>query len=328
MIEVASDGDAGFMVRTSHGNLHCGQVVFCVGGYHQPARSPLAEGFPAGVTQLHSSTYKNPTSMPDGGVLVVGTGQSGAQIAEDLHRAGRDVHLCVGSAPRVARFYRGRDCIAWLEDIGHYRMPIDEHPEGLSARHEPNHYMTGRDGGHDIDLRAFAREGMALHGRLREIEDGVLRFSGDLPKNLDAADATADRIKDTIDRWIDGEGIKAPVEPRYTPVWQPDGDGSAPLDLAQAGIRSVVWATGFHSDWSWVSLPWLDADGYPTHERGVGTRVPGSYVLGLPWLYTWGSGRFAGIQLDAEQVAGTVAQRARRRAAAESGSTFMSGRGW
>ncbi len=254
--------------------------------------------------------------MPDGAVLVVGTGQSGAQIAEDLHRAGRDVHLCVGSAPRAARFYRGRDCIAWLEDIGHYRMPIDDHPEGLSARHEPSHYMTGRDGGRDIDLRTFACEGMVLHGRLREVQDGVLRFSADLPENLDAADATADRIKDTIDRWIDAQGIEAPGEPRYTPVWQPHGNGSAPLDLTSAGIRSVVWATGFASDWSWVSLPWLDAAGYPTHGRGVGSRVPGTYLLGLPWLYTWGSGRFAGIQIDAEHVAEAIAQQARRRAAA------------
>jgi len=314
--EVASDGDAGFVVRTSHGDLHAGQVVFCVGGYHRPTRSPLADGLPAGVTQLHSCTYRNPTSVPDGGVLVVGTGQSGAQIAEDLHVAGREVHLCVGSAPRVARRYRGRDCVAWLEDIGHYRMAIDDHPEGFSARREPNHYVTGRDGGHDIDLRAFAREGMTLHGRLSEIEDGVLRFSGDLVQNLDAADATAERIKDTIDRWIEAKGIAAPAEPRYTPVWQPDGDGSAPLSLAQAGVRSVVWATGFASDWSWVSLPWLDADGYPTHERGVGSRVPGTYVLGLPWLYTWGSGRFAGIQRDVEHVTDAVAQRARRRAAA------------
>jgi putative flavoprotein involved in K+ transport len=313
--EVLGADGGGFLVRTSLGELHCDQVVLAVGGYHRPRPPALAAELPATVTQLHSSTYRNPTSVPDGGVLVVGTGQSGAQIAEDLHLAGREVHLCVGSAPRVARFYRGRDCIAWLEDIGHYRMPIDAHPEGLAARQEPNHYMTGRDGGHDIDLRAFAAQGMQLHGRLSSVSDGVLGFSDDLPANLDAADATMDRIKDTIDRWIAAQGIAAPQEPRYTPVWQPSQDGSTPLDLAAAGVNSVVWATGFRSDWSWVKLPLLDQRGYPTHERGVCSRVPGVYVLGLPWLYTWGSGRFGGVALDAEHVAAAVADRARLPAA-------------
>jgi putative flavoprotein involved in K+ transport len=199
--------------------------------------------------------------------------------------------------------------VAWLEDIGHYRMPVDEHPEGLSARREPNHYVTGRGGGHDIDLRAFARDGMLLHGRLTAAQDGVLRFSDDLRQNLDAADATAERIKDTIDRHIAAGGIDAPAQARYVPVWEPPAevDGSAPLDLAAAGISTVVWATGFRSDWSWLKLPLLGEDGYPTHQRGASTRVSGLYLLGLPWLYTWGSGRFAGIDHDAAHVADAIA---------------------
>jgi putative flavoprotein involved in K+ transport len=305
---IRPEGD-GFLVETSHGELTAGQVALCIGGYHRPRLPALAGALDPRITQLHSSTYRNPESLPDGAVLVVGSGQSGAQIAEDLLIAGRDVHLAVGSAPRVARFYRGRDCIAWLEDIGHYRMPIEEHPEGLSARHEPNHYMTGRDGGHDIDLRAFALRGMTLHGRLADASDGRLGFAGDLPKNLDAADATMERIKDTIDGYIEREGIDAPTEERYVPVWQPEADGSEPLDLAASSVRSIVWATGFLSDWSFVDAPFLDPDGYPTHERGVCSRVPGLYVLGLPWLHTWGSGRFAAISPDAEHVASAVADR-------------------
>jgi putative flavoprotein involved in K+ transport len=306
--DVSADGD-GFRVTTSRGTLTADRVVLAVGGYHVPSLPRIAERLPPAITQLHSSTYKNPSSLPDGGILVVGSGQSGAQIAEDLLLAGRDVHLCVGSAPRVARFYRGRDCVAWLEDMGHYRMPIDEHPQGLAARREPNHYVTGRDGGRDIDLRRHAAAGMSLHGRLLACDGGSLSFADDLPKNLDAADATAERIKDLIDRWIAKEGIEAPLEARYTPVWHPPEGSSETLEMADAGIRTVIWSTGFRSNWSWVKLPAFDGAGYPTHHRGV-TSVDGLYVLGLPWLHTWGSGRFAGIARDADYIGRHIADRA------------------
>jgi len=282
-------------------------VILAVGGYHVPAIPRLAAALGPRLTQLHSSSYRNPSSLPDGGILVVGSGQSGAQIAEDLHLAGREVHLSVGSAPRVARFYRGRDCVAWLEDMGHYDMPIEDHPEGLAARKEPNHYVTGRGGGHDIDLRAMARDGMHLHGRLLGVEGSGLAFADDLAGNLDAADATAERIKDAIDRYIGEHGFEAPTEPRYTPVWEPAADDPARTSLAQAELSTIVWATGFHSDWSWVKVPAFDGSGYPTHHRGV-TTVPGLYVLGLPWLHTWGSGRFAGIDRDARYVSERVAE--------------------
>ncbi|MEQ9094623.1 MAG: hypothetical protein RLN63_11005, partial [Miltoncostaeaceae bacterium] len=259
--------------------------------------------------QVHSSAYRNPTGLPDGAVLVVGSGQSGAQIAEDLHLAGRSVHLSVGSAPRVARRHRGRDCVAWLEDMGHYDLSIDQHPEGTAARHEANHYVTGRDGGRDIDLRAHARDGMRLHGRLLDIDGPLLCTGDDLCRNLDAADATSARILAGIDAWIEANGIDAPPASSYEPVWHPPAQsGPATLDLAAEGITSVVWATGFRSDWSWVRLPAFDGTGYPEHHRGV-TSVEGLYVLGLPWLHTWGSGRFAGIARDAGHLAAQVAAR-------------------
>jgi putative flavoprotein involved in K+ transport len=298
----------GFRIETSHGTLTADQVVLAVGGYHTPRIPDL------GLPGVHSARYRNPHALPDGAVLVVGTGQSGAQIAEDLHLAGREVHLAVGTAPRVARFYRGRDCVAWLQDMGHYDMPVTEHPQGKGARHEANHYVTGRGGGHDLDLRAFAREGMQLHGRLTHVEDGVLHFAGDLAQNLDAADATMERIKDAIDRHIAAEGIDAPTEPRYTPVWHPPADGSG--TLAADSISTIVWATGFRPSWSFVHLPEaFDADGHPEHLRGV-TAVDGLYFVGLPWLHTWGSGRFAGIARDAEHLADAIGTRAARPQAA------------
>ena len=299
--------DRRFTVTTPRGALTCDHVILAVGGYHSPRIPAIGEALPEAITQLHSSAYRNHTSLPDGAVLVVGSGQSGAQIAEDLHLAGRKVHLAVGSAPRVARRYRGRDCVAWLHDIGHYRMPITEHPEGLGARREPNHYVTGRGGGRDIDLRAFASEGMRLHGRLVAGEGARLRFAADLERNLDAADATAERIKDTIDRWILGQDLDAPHEPRYEAAWHPPYDGGEPLELVAAGVTTVVWATGFRPNWSWVKLPVFDELGHPEHDRGV-TKVDGLNVLGLPWLHTWGSGRFAGIAEDARHVVDRIAE--------------------
>lgn len=304
-VRAAEEGD-GFVVETTSGTVTTDRVILAVGGYHRPRIPALAARVCDDITQLHSSTYKRPSSLPDGGVLVVGSGQSGAQIAEDLHLAGRRVHLAVGTAPRVSRFYRGRDVVAWLHDMGHYNVPIDEHPMGLQARHEANHYVTGRDGGRDIDLRRFAMEGMRLHGRLLGADGEQLRFADDLATNLDHADKVAERAKDTIDRWILEQGLDAPHEDRYRPLWRPARSGPSTIDLDGDDVRTIIWATGFSSDWSWVHLPAFDGTGYPTHHRGV-TTVPGLYVLGLPWQHTWGSGRFAGINRDAEHVAAHAA---------------------
>ncbi|MEU9339661.1 MSMEG_0569 family flavin-dependent oxidoreductase [Streptomyces sp. NPDC048278] len=293
-----------FEVTTTAGGFTADQVVVATGPYHTPKLPRMAERLPSAVEQFHSSGYRNPGQLPDGAVLVVGTGQSGCQIAEDLHLAGRQVHLAVGSAPRVARFYRGRDCVAWLDDMGHYARSIDGFEDADAVRLRVNHYVTGRDGGRDIDLRAFARDGMRLYGRLTDVEGPDLEFAADLRTNLDHADAVAESIKDAIDAHIEAAGLRAPAEARYRPVWQPDEQPAA-LDLAEAGITSVVWATGFTRDHRWIEIPAFDGRGYPMHRRGV-SSVPGLYFLGLPWQYTWGSGRFEAVGRDAEFLAGHI----------------------
>jgi len=195
-----------YEVETSRGLFTADQVVVASGGYHVPMIPRCAERLPDSVCQIHSADYRSPASLPEGAVLVVGSGQSGAQIAEDLHLAGRKVYLAVGDAPRCARFYRGRDVVDWLADMGYYDMPVTAHPLREGVRDNTNHYVTGRDGGRDIDLRQFAKEGMELFGVLDDFRDGTFRFRTDLTKNLDAADATYNRINASIDQYIAEKG--------------------------------------------------------------------------------------------------------------------------
>lgn len=299
--------DGGFVVTTTAGTVTASAVVAAVGGYHVPVVPSWAADLPDHVVQVQSYDYRNAGELPHGPVLVVGTGQSGTQIAEDLLLAGREVHLAAGRAPRVARRYRGKDCMTWLAEMGVYDVPVAA--RGLAKRESTNHYVTGRDGGRDIDLRDFARRGMRLYGRATGVvDDGsgrALTFAPTLARDLDHADSVAESIKDDIDRWIDAQGIEAPHEDRYVPVWRP-GAETERLDLA--GIAAVVWSVGFRADWAWLgdlAPAVLDPEGHPRHVRGL-SPVPGLSFVGLPWLHTWGSGRFLGIAQDTGHVAAAV----------------------
>ncbi len=297
-----------FELTTTLGTFTADQVVIAVGSYHDPKFPAMAAHLPETIVQLHSSSYKNPAALPEGDVLVVGTGQSGCQIAEDLHLAGRRVHLSVGGAPRAPRRYRGKDAVDWLHQMGYYDLAIDDHPQKESVRTNANHYLTGRDGGREIDLRQFALEGMQLYGRLQTIHGSALTFANDLKQNLDKADAVSASIKKTIDGFIAKHAIAAPTEPPYQPVWQPESEPCTLLNCEQAGIQTVIWSTGYTSDFQWIDIPVFDGRGYPGHRRGV-TSVSGLYFLGLPWLYTWGSGRFSGVARDAQYLADCIVAR-------------------
>jgi len=299
--------DGGFEVVTSEGELTAAQVVVASGAYQQPIVPRFAERLPRDITQLHSEQYRNSPALPDGAVLVVGSGQSGAQIAEDLHLAGRRVHLAVGDAPRCARFYRGKDVVTWLAEMGYYDMPVQAHPLREGVRDNTNHYVTGRDGGRDIDLRRFAREGMELYGRLTDLDDDTLVFDANLRASLDTADKTYNGINAAIDKHIAKAGIAAPAASSYVPLWQP-GEERRSLRLRDAGIAAVIWCIGFQPDYRWLEVPVFDGRGNPGHVRGVSPH-DGLYFLGLPWLHTWGSGRFSSVARDADHLAGHIADR-------------------
>jgi putative flavoprotein involved in K+ transport len=296
-----ADAQHGFRLEATDGIHFTEQVVIATGGYQVPVIPRCAERLPDDIVQIHSSLYGNPDQLPPGAVLVVGSGQSGCQIAEDLHLAGRKVHLCVGDAPRVARRYRGKDVVEWLHLMGYYELPVHEHPLREGVRDKTNHYVTGRDGGRDIDLRQRALEGMELYGRLLDVRGDRLILADDLTSCLDQADQVSESIKTSIDGFIAKNAIAAPDEARYRPLWAPRQERPQ-LDFRAAGITSIVWCIGFRADHGWIDLPVFNGRGHPVHIRGV-TPVPGLYFLGLPWLYTWGSGRFSGVARDAEYLA-------------------------
>ena len=296
-----SDTQHGFMLDATDGIHFADQVVIASGGYQIPIVPRCAERLPDDIVQIHSSLYRNPDVLPEGAVLVVGSGQSGCQIAEDLHLAGRKVHLCVGDAPRVSRRYRGKDVVEWLHLMGYYDLPVHEHPLREGVRDKTNHYVTGRDGGRDIDLRQRSLEGMELYGRLLDVKGDRLICDDDLALCLDQADQVSESIKTSIDGFIAKKAIAVPEEARYVRSGRRLASGRE-LDFRAAGITSIVWCIGFRTDYSWIDLPVFNGRGQPSHMRGV-TPVPGAYFLGLPWLYTWGSGRFSGVARDAEYLA-------------------------
>jgi putative flavoprotein involved in K+ transport len=308
--------DGCFEASTDDATISARNVVLATGPYPCPKLPEASRTLPAQMRQLHSDAYRNPADLPAGGVLVVGSGQSGTQIAEELHQAGRDVHLAVSFCGSVPRRYRGRDVIWWLlqsflhgAEVGVRFPTVDDLPTP-AARFAPNPHLSGKDGGHDIDLREFARRGIHLYGRLDSVSAGVAHFSADLAERLRFAESQfADELQPLFDAYIAAAGIDAPADDRpprdpFTPATVTE------LDLQRSGVTSVIWATGYHLDFSWVQLPVFDEWGYPRHVRGV-TEHPGLYAVGLPWLYSEPSSVIAGVGADAAHVVEQLAARRR-----------------
>lgn len=298
-IEAGADGC--FIVRTQDAVYEARNVVVATGLFQAPKQPAFASCVPPGIAQLHSGSYRNPSQLPEGGVLVVGSSQSGCQIAQELHQSGRPVTLCVSAAGRIPRRYRGKDIMEWAALLGISDRTVDMLPSP-KAKFAANPHMAGKSDGGSINLHQFAREGIQLVGRLQDVQGGKALLAPDLHENLAKADKFEADMLQNIDAYIAKAGLDQPEE--QLPQ-RKDGYAVAltrELDLEASGIRSIIWAIGYSFDFSMVRFPIFDEDGYPIQKRGV-TAQPGLYFVGLPWLYKQKSGLLGGVGEDAVHIA-------------------------
>lgn len=299
-VELAPDADA-LIVRTSDGDYQAENVVVAAGTFQRANIPDFSSQLNSEVEQMHSSEYRNPEQLAPGAVLVVGSGQSGCQIAEELLEDGRKVYLATGRAQRLPRRYRGKDSMRWLVRTGFVDRTVDKLPSP-EARFAPNPHVSGKDGGRTINLHRFCREGMRLLGHVRDGRGTKLAFAPDLKENLAAADEFAKEFKEGVDEFIEKQGLQAPEEDEAELRDGYEAPVITELDLEEAGIKTIIWATGYEFDFSWIDFPIFDEYGYPVQERGV-TPQPGLYFLGLHWMHTIKSGLFLGIDEEAAYVA-------------------------
>jgi putative flavoprotein involved in K+ transport len=298
--------DGRYALETSDGDIEADNVVLATGAFQRPApAAPGGESAP-GVLQLHTSAYRRPDQLPAGAVLIVGSGQSGCQIADELLDAGRDVYLAVGRCPWLPRRYRGRDIVRWLLVTGVLDQTVADLPSP-SARLACNPPVSGNDGGHDCHPRWLASRGAHLTGRVARIDGSRVSFAPGLEESLAFGDAFVAELEQTIDEHIAAERLDVPG-PEKPGERSPRFAGTDELDLVEAGIGSILWATGFRPDYSWVDLPLVDGDGWAVQERGV-TPYPGLYVVGLNWLHKRKSALLCGVGEDAEHVVAHLAAR-------------------
>ena len=280
-------------------------VVLATGPFQNPVIPPLIPA-EAGVTQIHSAHYKSPGQLPAGGVLVIGAGSSGVQIADELNRAGRSTWLAVGPHSRPPRRYRGRDFVWWLGVLGKW----DQKPEETHGPHVTI-AVSGAHGGQTVDFRELAHSGITLVGRATGFSHGKLTFSDDLKAIIAAGDDDYLATLRESDAYIAREGLDLPEEPEAHVIGADPECVTNPitaLDLAAAGITSVVWATGYAFDYGWVDLDVFNPDGSPRHERGI-SDVPGLHFLGLPGLSRRASAFIWGVWHDAAYLADHIAAR-------------------
>ena len=295
-------GRPGFRIETSDGIFEANNVVAATG----PFQCPLIPDFKFEsnrITQIHSSQYHNSDQLPDGGVLVIGAGSSGSQIADELLRAGKSVHLSVGPHDLPPRSYRGRDFVWWLGVLGKWEaVTKDPGTEHITIA------VSGAHGGQTVDFRGLAERGIILLGRTHSVKKNVMRFEPDLAKNIANGNSYTLSLLDQADEYVIRNGLDFPLEPEAREVLPDPQCVKNPIleiDLKEAGINSIVWATGFDVDFSWLKVDALDENGKPKHERGISTES-GIYFLGLPWQSRRGSSFIWGVWQDAKFVADQI----------------------
>ncbi|MCA0962149.1 flavin-containing monooxygenase [Salipiger bermudensis] len=306
-VEVTSvrrlEGQRGFRVETSEGPIEARNVVAATGPFQRPVM-PEVIAPRDGLLQIHSNSYRNPAQLPDGAVLVVGAGSSGVQIADELSRAGRKVFLSVGPHDRPPRRYRGRDFVWWLGVLGKWDLAAQE-----PGREHVTIAVSGARGGETVDFRRLAAQGITLLGRTLSEEGGTLRFADDVALQVQRGDENYLSLLDEADAYVARNGLDLPEEPEARDFGpEPDclTNPVTALDLDEAGITSVIWATGYAVDYGWLEVDTFDERGVPRHQRGV-SEEPGIYFLGLPWQSRRGSSFIWGVWHDARHVADQIA---------------------
>src|SRR5712692_1776185 len=300
----------GYLVEANNLTFETRNVVLATGAYPKPKLPTASAALPVDICQMPTSEYHNPQMLPSGAVLVVGTGQSGCQIAEDLYESGRQVYLSTSSCGRVPRSYRGKDITWWLTRTGFFDRTVDQLPSP-NAKLACNPHVSGNQGGHDINLRQLARQGMILLGRVQAAQGKQIILAPDLEENLAGTDAYATQTTQEIDEYITKVGLE--VEANRTTAEAPSNGATSrkpilTFDLQSAGISTIIWASGYQLDFGWVQLPVFDQAGYPIQQRGV-TAFPGLYFLGLHWLYKRKSALLYGVGEDAAFVASAIVGR-------------------
>ncbi len=298
-----NEGRSTLHVETTDGTIEARYVVAATGPFQRPLIPPILSDVTR-VVQMHSSEYRNPHQLPDGAVLVVGAGSSGVQIADELLRAGRRVYLSVGAHDRPPRRYRGRDFVWWLGVLG--KWDAETPPQGAA---HVTIAVSGAHGGHTVDFRELDARGMVLVGSTASCDGETVRFATDLGENITRGDATYLSLLDEADAYVAGAGLDLPAEPEARELGPLPSNAVEPLhelDLTETGVATVIWATGFAVDYSWLQVGAFDATGRPRHRRGVSSE-PGVYFLGLPWLSRRGSSFIWGVWHDARYLADHIA---------------------
>ena len=305
VIEVANDSKNNFFIKTSDGEYEAINVIVATGAFQVPVIPNIIPDYPH-LEQLHSQFYKNPEQLKKGAVLVVGSGSSGSQIAEELNRANKEVYFSIGPHDRPPRRYRGKDNVWWLGVLGKW--------EAKTPKPGTQHVtiaVSGYDGGKTIDFRKFAHNGITLLGMTKKYENGKLYFEDDLKTNIENGDKNYLDLLDEADEYIKKNNLSFPEEPQarnflsdHSCITKPISE----LNIEQLGITSVIWATGYKHDFNWMKVDVIDDDGKPIHQNGV-AKIPGIYFLGLPWLSMRGSSFIWGVWKDAKYVVEHIANR-------------------